>query len=416
MGIINIVTQKMGKSEGVMNKKVIILVVLMGIILTLFLNSNNKSEEISKTNQKNKLLTMNLEQTAGAGDYKTVTQSEWPTEGYKFNSELSKCENGSTLSWDDTKKVVIMQGNISDKCYVYFDKILTLANYVSSQYTGTQGGNDIYYHNSSLANGAGDNSYRYAGANPNNYVCFGSDATTCPEDNLYRIIGVFNNQVKLIKATFANSNLLGTDGAYYRDTEYKWSNLSTCPSSTAYLESNIIFLATGNPTTGGCNMWDYSDLNKINLNINYLNNIGTKWSNLIEDTTWKTSGYTTYDVVVKDLFTAEITNATKTYGPNDGTSKIGLMYVSDYGYAFLPNRYDVKIKDYYNYRTENWLYNLGCWCLTPIGGSIFFINSGNGSTTNSTNFNLAYPTFYLKPNVAYKSGTGTSSDPIIIGD
>ena len=399
-----------------MNKKVIILVVLMGIILTLFLNSNNKSEEISKTNQKNKLLTMNLEQTAGAGDYKTVTQSEWPTEGYKFNSELSKCENGSTLSWDDTKKVVIMQGNISDKCYVYFDKILTLANYVSSQYTGTQGGNDIYYHNSSLANGAGDNSYRYAGANPNNYVCFGSDATTCPEDNLYRIIGVFNNQVKLIKATFANSNLLGTDGAYYRDTEYKWSNLSTCPSSTAYLESNIIFLATGNPTTGGCNMWDYSDLNKINLNINYLNNIGTKWSNLIEDTTWKTSGYTTYDVVVKDLFTAEITNATKTYGPNDGTSKIGLMYASDYGYAFLPNRYDVKIKDYYNYRTENWLYNLGCWCLTPIGGSIFFINSGNGSTTNSTNFNLAYPTFYLKPNVAYKSGTGTSSDPIIIGD
>ena len=416
MGIINIVTQKMGKSEGVMNKKVIILVVLMGIILTLFLNSNNKSEEISKTNQKNKLLTMNLEQTAGAGDYKSVTQSEWPTEGYKFNSELSKCENGSTLSWDDTKKVVIMQGNISDKCYVYFDKILTLANYVSSQYTGTQGGNDIYYHNSSLANGAGDNSYRYAGANPNNYVCFGSDATTCPEDNLYRIIGVFNNQVKLIKATFANSNLLGTDGAYYRDTEYKWSNLSTCPSSTAYLESNIIFLATGNPTTGGCNMWDYSDLNKINLNINYLNNIGTKWSNLIEDTTWKTSGYTTYDVVVKDLFTAEITNATKTYGPNDGTSKIGLMYASDYGYAFLPNRYDVKIKDYYNYRTENWLYNLGCWCLTPIGGSIFFINSGNGSTTNSTNFNLAYPTFYLKPNVAYKSGTGTSSDPIIIGD
>ena len=65
----------MGKSEGVMNKKVIILVVLMGIILTLFLNSNNKSEEISKTNQKNKLLTMNLEQTAGAGDYKTVTHS-----------------------------------------------------------------------------------------------------------------------------------------------------------------------------------------------------------------------------------------------------------------------------------------------------------------------------------------------------
>ncbi|MBS5806080.1 MAG: hypothetical protein KIC90_02775, partial [Firmicutes bacterium] len=39
----------------------------------------------------------------------------------------------------------------------------TLAEYVISQYTGTQGENSIYYHNASLANGAGDNSYRYAG-------------------------------------------------------------------------------------------------------------------------------------------------------------------------------------------------------------------------------------------------------------
>ena len=120
------VTHKIGKSEGVMNKKVVILVVLMGTVLTLFLKSNNKSEEISKTNQKNKLLTMNLEQTAGSGDYKTVTQSEWPTDGYKFNTELSRCENGSTLNWDDTKKAVIMQGNISDKCYVYFDIASTM--------------------------------------------------------------------------------------------------------------------------------------------------------------------------------------------------------------------------------------------------------------------------------------------------
>ena len=107
---------------------------------------------------------MNLEQTAGAGDYKTVTQSSWPTEGYKFNTELSRCENGSTLSWDDTKKAVIMQGNVSDKCYVYFDIFQpTLAEYIKSQYTGIQGENGIYYHNSSLENGAGDNSYRYAG-------------------------------------------------------------------------------------------------------------------------------------------------------------------------------------------------------------------------------------------------------------
>ena len=407
-----------------MKKKLILIISLIFITVIAFFvkekfNVTKDSDINLVTKKETRLLTMNLEQTAGEGDYKTVTQSAWPTEGYVFNSELSKCENGSTLSWDDTKKVVVVSGNLSDKCYVYFDIYQPpLAEYVISQYTGTQGENGIYYHKSSLTNGAKDNSYRYAGANPNNYVCFGSDATPCPEDNLYRIIGIFDGKAKLIKYNYASSNLLGTDGGYSTKWEgyYQWSSLSTCPSSTAYLESNIIFLANAEPTTGGCSMWNYSDLNKINLNTNYLNNIGTKWSNLIEDATWKISGYTTDDVVVKDLFTAEITNATKTYGPNDGTSKIGLMYASDYGYAFLPNRYDVKIKDHYKYISENWLYNLGGWSLTPIGGSIFYLNNGNGSITGSNTAHYVHPTFYLKPNVTYKSGTGTSSDPIILGD
>ena len=77
------------------------------------------------------------------------------------------------------------------------------AEYITTQvYTGTDGENGLYYHDADLANGAGDNSYRYSGANPNNYVCFGATGADCQDaDNQYRIIGVFNNQVKLIKAT-----------------------------------------------------------------------------------------------------------------------------------------------------------------------------------------------------------------------
>ena len=151
------------------NKKIltIILIILFSFVAErINTNKTDVYEEQNKSSiKKNKnALSMNLEQTAGAGDYKTVTQSSWPTEGYKFNTELSRCENGSTLSWDDTKKAVIMQGNVSDKCYVYFDIFQpTLAEYIKSQYTGIQGENVIYYHNSSLENGAGDNSYRYAG-------------------------------------------------------------------------------------------------------------------------------------------------------------------------------------------------------------------------------------------------------------
>ena len=213
-------------------------------------------------------------------------------------------------------------------------KLPTLAEYVVSQYTGTQGDNGIYYHNSSLANGAGDNSYRYAGASEsvNNFICFGSTTSPCPTDNLYRIIGVFgeNNHgvtgkqlVKLIKYDYATSNLLGTDG------DYKGSE---APESTYYKGSlskvdtyNWNYKATNNAS----NTWSTSLLNKINLNTNYLNNIGTTWSNLIEDATWKVSGHSTSKVIPSEMYTAEIINATKTYGPSDGTSKIGLMYVSD---------------------------------------------------------------------------------------
>ena len=156
-----------------MKKNHFIFSIITLVLLVVFITSFNYfkttntyiDDNINNQTKIIKGISMNLEQTAGAGDYKTVTQSSWPTEGYKFNAELSRCENGSTLSWDDTKKAVIVSGNLSDKCYVYFDIYQpTLAEYIKSQYTGTQGENALYYHNSTLTNGAGDNSYRYAGA------------------------------------------------------------------------------------------------------------------------------------------------------------------------------------------------------------------------------------------------------------
>ena len=119
-----------------MKKKYIILSIITLVLLITFVTSfnyfktSNTYVENNSNNQTKitKGISMNLEQTAGAGDYKQVTQSSWPTEGYKFNAELSRCENGSEISWDDTKKAVIVSGNLSDKCYVYFEIYqLTLA-------------------------------------------------------------------------------------------------------------------------------------------------------------------------------------------------------------------------------------------------------------------------------------------------
>ena len=92
---------------------------------------------------------------------------------------------------------------------------------------GTKGVSSItglYHHDANLTNGAEDNSYRFAGENPNNYVCFGSDEATCPHENLYRMIGLIDDKVKLILADGATPNywtLPGNDqnGTYDSSTK-----------------------------------------------------------------------------------------------------------------------------------------------------------------------------------------------------
>ena len=275
----------------------------------------------------------------------------------------------------------------------------------------------LYHHTSSLANGAGDNSYRYAGASDqvNNFVCFGSTTSPCPTDNLYRIIGVIDGKVKLIKYDYANSNLLGTDGDY---------NGSGTPSSSYYkgsLTSIDKYYWNYKATNSASSNWSSSLLNKTNLNTNYLNNIGMTWSNMIEDATWKVSGHTTNHVTPSEMYTKEITNATRTYEPSDGTSKIGLVYASDYGFAASPSAW-TKTLDYYDgtsIKTINWMY-MGFfeWTLTPHSSSyyVFSLTSyGNLLSYSNATFDCGTrPVMYLKSSVLYAGGSGTKDSPITL--
>lgn len=103
--------------------------IMIGLSLGYFIFNNkseNKLEEVNEPKIKKNIntLSMMLETGAGSGNYEMTTRSDWPTDGYIFNAELSKCENGSELAWDDTNKRVLMSGNTSDKCYIYFDKFI----------------------------------------------------------------------------------------------------------------------------------------------------------------------------------------------------------------------------------------------------------------------------------------------------
>lgn len=42
-----------------------------------------------------------LETGADTGSYKLANTSKWPGSGYEFNSEMSYCEKGGTLAWNE---------------------------------------------------------------------------------------------------------------------------------------------------------------------------------------------------------------------------------------------------------------------------------------------------------------------------
>jgi hypothetical protein len=379
---------------------IITLVLLVALITSFnyFKTTNTYIDDSVNNHTKiTKGISMNLEQTAGAGDYKTVTQSSWPTEGYKFNAELSRCENGSTLSWDDTKKAVIVSGNLSDKCYVYFDIwIPSIAAFCTSgtdlatcvKNFGDQGASvsNIYIHDSSLTNGAGDNSYRYAGASDsvNNYICLGSDAATCPEANLFRIIGVFGGKTKVIRAKSVGGQ--------------KWN--------TSY-----------------SNTWSSSSLNTY-LNGEYLTSLGTI-ADKIATTTWKVGGNTSANisgVVPKTAYQYEVGSSASSTTVD---KKIGLMYVSDYYYSASPSAWTLvgynssdATKDYRAATSTNWLY-LGSneWTIsrdsddTNYAFRVTSTGDVNFSIVDSRSFAVR-PSFNLESSVKYVSGSGSMSDPV----
>ena len=452
----------------------ILIVTIVGIETYKYVDSNketmsDKSKEHIKSND---MLTMMLETEAGTGIYEEVIQSEWPQEGYVFNTELSKCENGGIVFWDDENKSVKMKSNISDKCYVYFDKynkaelnvsvnkddssitvtvtstdeitkyyyskdggsnyvestnntytftnldndtsyqikiygidsngqttkeynetiktddILTLVNYITSTVYTTDGANGLYYHDgvgtyTNANQEAGDNSYRYSGANPNNYVCFGSDAATCPNDNLYRIIGLFDDDkdgiynIKLIK----NSSI----------GKYAWDS-------------------------GRRNTWNKTEKPDIytTLNTTYWNALSSKWQGLIDNThQWQVGGMAWSSTnTVKLYYDVEIKNQTGYEEP----MAIGLMYVSDYGYATSPENWKTALFKYNNTtnNNNNWLYLRSYeWTnshRSDHANNVFFVYSA----INCDYADGAYavrPSFYLKPEVVLESGAGSADDP-----
>ena len=272
------------------------------------------------------------------------------------------------------------------------EKKLTVADICSSEQTlssciiAMDGKDDtLYHHTSTLTNGAGDNSYRYAGASDsvNNYICLGSDEATCPDANLFRIIGVFGDKTKVIRAKSVGNQ--------------KWH-------------------------TSESNTWSSSSLNAY-LNGTYLTSLGTI-AEKIATTTWKVGGGTWSNIGTSVPKTAYQNEVGSSASSTTVDKKIGLMYVSDYYYSASPSAWTLvgynsndATKDYRAAKTTNWLY-LGSteWTISRSSDYTDFAfgvdSTGLVYNDGVTHSVAVRPSFNLLSSITYVSGSGSMSDPV----
>ena len=114
-------------------KIILITICLLFVLLISYLTidyieyeyySNKETISNNKIKKKTNSLSIMLETGSNTNEYEASTSTSWPTDGYEFNKELSKCENGGELSFDEETKKLQLISDKPDKCYAYFDKYL----------------------------------------------------------------------------------------------------------------------------------------------------------------------------------------------------------------------------------------------------------------------------------------------------
>lgn len=262
--------------------------------------------------------------------------------------------------------------------------------------------------------------------NVNNFVCFGSYSATCDNNDLYRIIGVFDDKVKLVKYDYATIEQLGTNGNY--ENNYKDAS------------GDIFIYYRGHDSLENIGVYNFneeynydlksSDFINVNLNTNYLNYLGDNWANLIDKTNWKIYEFNYYEQNNSDLNkdTKEIFELEKNV-INTYNAKVALMNASDYLYAAHPSNwsYFASGDDTINYGysiNNNWIYNgfnealIGAVKATHENLTLMFqLRIFYGGIVSFFPTDLPLPvrqTFYLKENVEYVGGIGSINNPIRI--
>ena len=284
---------------------------------------------------------------------------------------------------------------------------------------------------------------RYYGASPNNYIYFNCE--TYPDTNceLWRIVGVFDDKVKIIRnepiGEYSWDILDLSSSEFWGINEWSQAKLMKL-LNPGYESESVGGSLYYNSSSGTCYANSYNSVKtkSCDFTSSGIKNDATK--NKIAEVTWNLGGWNTSDIYSNQIYGYE-RGTTVPSNTSDGitrntiwTGKVAIPYPSDYGYATDFNKCTQKLISYgnasdsYACRSNDWIYPIitnsssrSGWLLTPTtdGGS----GALNVGYEGNVNYNIMdynntdspqriVPVLYLSSNESIVEGTtGTQDNP-----
>ena len=268
-----------------------------------------------------------------------------------------------------------------------------------------------------------DQNIRYYGSDPNNYVSFNNE--------LWRIIGVFGNNVKLVRSESLGSLSWDSSESSVNNgwgvNEWSQADLQVYLNKMYYGGTSITCYGGYRNETKTCPTNTIDETSKSLIDYHTWNTGAPNSSTLYNSTT------KSFDTV--EFYKAERGNETGKIcssgnNCNDTVTRttewegyIALPYVTDWAYASSENDCNTKIdkSSSYKCKNNNWMQrSTVAWYLSPRAhpdyACVVSLVSGDGLADSSDAANplSAFPTIYLKSNILIESGKGTSDNPYIL--
>lgn len=268
-----------------------------------------------------------------------------------------------------------------------------------------------------------DGNIRYSGLGDRNYVLFNCNTYPNTSCETWRIIGVFDGKVKLIRnesiGTYPWDNKDTTTGAEadYGSNDWTTARLMKLlnPGYTKESVNNSLYY---NSKGGQC----YAGANNAETPCDFtytgIKNDTTR--NMIGDAKWSLLGWLDEGVNVYADQSYKLENTSGTVYTGNKTSwtgKIALPYPSDYAYSAYLGKCTSTLGEYSN--CSSWMKTIfnskTIALLTPIVSSSMVFHVVGGSLDLGEPYaaldSEIFPTLYLNANVSIKTGTGTLNSP-----